>query len=482
MAGLLVRWLGFIYFWVFLGWWRQAPGLIGPQGILPASDYLGAVARHFSPAARAWFAPTLLWLSSSTLALHLLCATGLAAAVAIMLGRHPRWGLAACLVAFLSLIACAQVFANYQSDGMLMTAGFCALFLDARRPSWWSWFSLRWLWFTIYFGSGIAKWMSGDPAWRHLTAIDQYYQNLPLPNWLGWYAQEFLPHGIEAAIAAAILIVEIVLVWLAFLPRRWRILCFWIVTPFQVAIILTANYGFLNYLVLGLGLTLLDDRHLHWLLRRPRAAMVAARAQAGRKTAVASLALVALVALTGLNLLGRLWPAFPAPERVSAAVQPFRIADPFGLFAVMTRNRYEIEFQGTRDGHTWTAYPYRYKPQNPRRAPVGDWFLLAPYQPRFDWNLWFASLGGYRQYRWVEATELRLLANDPAVLALFAGNPFRGQPPIAVRTVLWQYWFSTPAQKQAQGAWWQRKLLGAYAPTLVRTPAGVEELTGPGNP
>ncbi|MGH9465766.1 MAG: lipase maturation factor family protein [Terriglobales bacterium] len=484
-AGWLIRWLGFIYFWVFLSWSRQVEGLIGPVGILPAREYLQAVSAHFSPAVRVWFAPSLLWLSSSTLALHLLCGAGLAAALAVMLRWHPRWALAACLILFLSLISCAQVFASYQSDGMLMTAGFCALFLDERAPSWWSWISLRWLWFSIYFGSGLAKWMSHDPQWRHLTALDQYYQNLPLPNVLGWFAQQFLPHGIEAAIAALILLVEIFVVWLAWLPRRWRIICFWIVTPFQIAIILTANYGFLNYLVLGLGLTLIDDRHLRWLLRwllhRPpqAATAVATGLRTGWRTGVASLCLLALILVTALNMAGRFWPKLAAPPQVNIALQPFRVADAFGLFAVMTRDRYEIEFQGTRDGKTWIAYPYRFKPQDPRRAPAGDVFLFAPYQPRFDWNLWFASLGSYRQYPWVELTELRLLEGDRAVLGLFAGNPFARRPPLAVRAVRWQYWFSTPAQLRQQRIWWQRRNLGAYAPTLVRTSTGVEELTVP---
>ena len=47
-----------------------------------------------------------------------------------------------------------------------------------------------------------------------------------------------------------------------FLPRRWRIACFFIVTPWQLVVILTANYTFLNYLVLMLGFLLLDDRLL----------------------------------------------------------------------------------------------------------------------------------------------------------------------------------------------------------------------------
>ena len=58
------------------------------------------------------------------------------------------------------------------------------------------------------------------------------------------------------------LVVELVLVFMLFLPRRWKIVCFVIVTPFQITIILTANYTFLNYLVLLLGVLLLDDKLL----------------------------------------------------------------------------------------------------------------------------------------------------------------------------------------------------------------------------
>src|SRR5207248_8921002 len=47
-----------------------------------------------------------------------------------------------------------------------------------------------------------------------------------------------------------------------FLPRRFRVIFFYIATFLQIGIILTANYTFLNYLVLILGVLLLDDRFL----------------------------------------------------------------------------------------------------------------------------------------------------------------------------------------------------------------------------
>jgi len=162
------------------------------------------------------------------------------------------------------------------------------------------------------------------------------------------------------------------------------------------------------------------------------------------------------------------YPQTPLPRYPVRLLEPFRIANDFGLFAVMTRERYEIEFQGSRDGQTWTPYPFRYKPQDIHAAPR----IYAPYQPRFDWNLWFASLGNWRENTFVLQVEKRLLAGEPDALALFAGNPFPGQPPQQVRAVLWQYWFSDWNEKRQQGVWWRRDQLGLYAPTLEREADG----------
>ena len=91
--------------------------------------------------------------------------------------------------------------------------------------------------------------------------MDQYYQNGPLPTWIGWYA-EHLPHWFAAFSAGATLALELGIAFMLFFPRRVRIVCFFIVTPWEIGVILTANYAFLNYLVLSLGFLLLDDRFL----------------------------------------------------------------------------------------------------------------------------------------------------------------------------------------------------------------------------
>lgn len=495
---IFLRFLGFIYFSAFYALLFQIKGLIGPNGLLPAGDYLEAVAQAF-PWAKYDFAPTLFWWSSSDRALMIVMWVGLVASLLVLLNLWPRLALAVCFVCFVSFVSAAQDFSGYQSDGMLLAAGFLSLFFAppgfspglarAHAASRSSLFLLRWEWFRIYFESGVAKWMDGDPSWRNFTAMDQYYQNGPLPTWIGWYTQH-LPHGFQAFSTGLTLVVELFIVWMMFLPRRIRIICFWIVTPFQIGIILTANYAFLNYIVFALGFLLLDDRSVEWIvpanLRRIFDRNAAATAPepvrwharwseelAPLRMVGAGICFAFILYVTSAKLLQELAPqTFRMPEYPASWIEQFRIANDYHLFGTMTPEREEIEFQGTTDGKTWSPYEFRYKPQNLDRAPG----IYAPYQPRFDWNLWFASLGAWPQYRFVVFAEERLLQNDPDVLALFAGNPFPGKPPVRVRTVIYQYWFTSMQTKRETGLWWRRQLLGAYAPALERESDGSIQL------
>ena len=508
---LLPRWVFFralaaIYFSAFFSLLFQIRGLIGPRGVLPAQHYLVALQNATGPL-RFWYAPTLYWFGSGSHAIVAVMWIGLAASIAAFLNAWPRASLFVCFICFLSFVTAAQDFSSYQSDSMLLEAGFIALFFAPRglRPGWGTaspplraaLLLLQWEWFRIYFESGVVKLLSGDTEWRNFTAMDDYYQNGPLPTWVGWYVQHF-PHWFHAGSVAATLGMELAIVWMFFLPRRARFVCFCIVTPWEAGVILTANYTFLNYLVLSLGFLLLDDRSVRWLLPQrvrqwlpaqlgaskndtlpapPAESTPQSNSPASRRIKAslrnAALSLSALLLswigyATSAEMICLLWPEAPLPGAPIAALEPLRIANQYGLFAVMTRGRYEIEFQGSNDGQTWTPYLFRYKPQALDQPPG----IYAPYQPRFEWNLWFASLGEWRQYNFVPLAEERLLENDPDVLSLFRGNPFPQAPPLYVKAVLWQYWFTSMDERRRTGNWWRRELVGLYAPILTRLPDG----------
>ena len=125
---LVLRVLGIIYFSAFFSLIFQIRGLIAPAGILPAGSYLQAVAQSLGHWQRLWYAPTLLWFSSSAAMLHALCWAGMIASLLLVLNLWPRATLAVCFVCFLSFVSAAQDFSGYQSDGMLLEAGFISFF------------------------------------------------------------------------------------------------------------------------------------------------------------------------------------------------------------------------------------------------------------------------------------------------------------------------------------------------------------------
>jgi hypothetical protein len=518
---VFLRALAAIYFSAFFSLLFQINGLIGPQGILPAQHFLEAIQRQ-TGLLRFWYAPTLFWISSGSPMMMAVTWLGLIASITAFCNLWPRLSFFVCFVCFLAFVTAAQDFSSYQSDSMLLEAGFIALFFTpggllpglgiASPPSRASLFLLQWEWFRIYFESGLVKLLSGDTQWRNFTAMDEYYQNGPLPTWIGWYI-EHLPHWFHAATVAGTLAMELAVVWMLFLPRRARLICFCIVTPWEIVVILTANYTFLNYLVLALGFLLLDDGSLRWLLPlrfrealpepsqpepapageappsilaksgleepgleepdeakedNPSPSRGFASALVTVRFVVAAILLTWVGYVTAAEMVRMLWSDLPLPTAPIVVLEPFRIANQYGLFAVMTRGRYEIEFQGSNDGQNWTPYLFRYKPQALNEAPR----IYAPYQPRFEWNLWFASLGDWQQSNFVALTEERLLENDPAVLALFQRNPFQQAPPRFARAVLWQYWFTSMDEKHRTGKWWKRTLIGLYAPVITRQPDG----------
>jgi hypothetical protein len=148
---------------------------------------------------------------------------------------------------------------------------------------------------------------------------------------------------------------------------------------------------------------------------------------------------------------------------VLPVVSAFRLVNTYGLFAVMTTERPEIILEGSEDGSAWQAYEFRYKPGDLYRAPP----VVAPHQPRLDWQMWFAALRrDYAREDWFIRLVEALLNNEPAVLRLLAYNPFPDRPPRYIRAVLYDYEFTTPAEREASGVWWRREELGLYLPPV----------------
>jgi hypothetical protein len=256
-----------------------------------------------------------------------------------------------------------------------------------------------------------------------------------------------LPLGFHEVTSALTFVVELILPLFMWAPRRLRLLAFAGIVAFQAFVVLTANYGFFNYLSAALALWMLDDRDLG--VSEPSARIASLPATLAFAAAALVLVPVSLVPFVPFMhapvIRARTLPLYVALYR-------FRSINAYHLFASMTLVRREPIFEGTADGETWKPYVFRWKPGPIDRAPA----FVAPHQPRVDFQLWFLLLSHEGRYA---GTLLDRMVHDPdAVAPLFAENPFADAPPIAVRIAAYRYRFSDRETRVATGAWWTREL------------------------
>ncbi|HLX95061.1 MAG TPA: lipase maturation factor family protein [Verrucomicrobiae bacterium] len=490
-AQVLTRWvflraLAVIYLVAFVSLWTQIDGLIGHNGILPTDQFMAAARQQCDLQGigldRFRLVPTLCWLDASDSFLHFQCAAGVGLAVLLIVGVAPAPCLALLWLLYLSLVTVGRDFLGFQWDNLLLEAGFLAIifaplqllprrFSGEMPPSRIALWLLRLLLFKLMFSSGCVKLFSGDPNWRHLTALTFHYQTQPLPTWLGWYAQQ-LPLWFQKVSCAGMFAIELGAPWLIFTPRRLRFCGGAAIAFLQILILLTGNYAFFNWLTLALCLLLLDDfalvKLLPFKLRSVFAPVTGHSSLATRRRwprfITVPLAIgVTILYLFQISLTFGARPAWLYPVAIADAwLEPFRTFSGYGLFAVMTTERREIIVEGSDDGVTWLPYEFKYKPGDVNRRPA----FAAPHQPRLDWQMWFAALGDYRENPWFVNFCLRLLQGSPEVTALLARNPFPDHPPRYVRAGLYDYQFTGFTERRVTGAWWKRERLGEYLPPV----------------
>ena len=471
---IFLRGLGLIFLIAFVSLWVQVEGLIGADGVSPVATFLLAVREQAGPSAP-YLLPTLFWLNATDQFLHIVCGTGVVFSLLLMAGALPAVALLLLFICYLSLTIAAQPFLNFQWDILLLETGFLAIFfapwtwrLNAKREAPVSsagLFLLKLLLFKLMFMSGVVKLTSGDESWWDLSAMNYHYLTQPLPTVLGWSAHQ-APEWLQKFSTGFTLFAELLAPFLIWAPRRVRLLGAALLIGLQVMIGLTGNYAFFNLLTIVLCLLLIDDavwRRIGGFFK-PRATTQSSLPLLRRARVQGIVALAVLVVTLPLNAM-LIFIAFKpeaSPPRALVAlhnlVEPFRIVNGYGLFRVMTKTRPEIVVEGSADGIDWLPYEFKWKPGDVREAPR----RVAPHQPRLDWQMWFAALGSYRQNYWFLGLCDRLLENTPEVVALLERNPFPDAPPRYIRGTLYDYQFTTPAERRETGAWWKRRELREY--------------------
>ena len=231
--------------------------------------------------------------------------------------------------------------------------------------------------------------------------------------------------------------------FLFFAPRPVRRIAAWITVALQVLILTTGNYTFFNWLTIALCM---------WLLIEP-----AARLHANRYVSAGLATFVGVVSgLLFLELFGfRCRPAearscTPCRPAHRELVRPLRCDDD----RAPRDHRRGLERWRRLGG---LRVPVQ-SPATSHRAPP----VVAPHQPRLDWQMWFAALGNYQSNRWFVNFMVRLLQGEPAVLRLLQYNPFPTAPPKYIRARLYQYHFTHWGSRD----WWTREERGTYLPPV----------------
>jgi len=464
---MMLRLLGAVYAVAFLAAINQIIPLIGSDGLLPVGLFLQQAGDAYGSRVDGFIhLPSIFWFGHSDGALLLAAWIGFGLSCLVLAGYANALLLTALWLLYMSFVHVGQDWYGYGWEIQLLETGFLAIFLcplvdmrpfPRREPPMLLITLFRWLIFRIMLGAGLIK-IRGDEVWRNATALYYHFETQPIPGPLSrWF--HFLPRLVLRAGVWYNFLAELAAPWFVFGPRPARHVAGILIVFLQVILILSGNLSFLNWLTLVPALACFDDGCWSRILPRrlvQAAAEARRRALPSRNMRVAAWVVTILVALLSIQ------PVFNmlSPRQImNTSFDPLELVNTYGAFGSVGRERLNVVFEGTMDAVPddsahWLAYPYKGLPVALDKRPP----QVAPYQPRLDWQMWFASMSTPGEYPWTLHLVWKLLHNDPGALGLFAANPFPGHPPRYVRAVLYRYRFAAPGNKQ--GYWWTRERVG----------------------
>ena len=472
------RLTGLSYFFAFLSFYFQFPGLIGTDGILPAENLLSRASQALGSGAP-WALPSLTWIfGASNTSLHIIAFAGLIASVLLTFGLLRPLSAALAWLCWLSFVNVGQDFLSFQWDTLLLEAGFLVIFLEKPgliphasgqdAPPALLRFAAWFLVFRLMLSSGLVKLLSGDPTWADLSAMSYHFFTQPIPNPVSWFAHQ-LPGSSLATLAT--LISEILIPFAVLIPHpRVRLIAGISFLGLMALVALTGNYAYFNLLTAALSLTLIENRYWPRFLALPTIPLpwtpVPWRLLCSLAALIQlSVAFPILLATAGLAPRKSL-PLIGSLEKTFA---PWHLTSGYGLFAVMTVRRPELVLEHSANGTDWQPLLFRYKAGPPDRLPP----QVAPFQPRLDWQMWFAALSAERGQLpgWFAEFIKQLRAGSPAVTGLLApGQPILS-PATYLRIRMDQYRFTTLAERSESGHWWH---ISPGPVLLVLSPEGTK--------
>jgi hypothetical protein len=521
----VLRLLGIVYVFAFLGLIFQGPALLGSHGLTPVAslvDRLHEAGQSFRDV------PSMFVWDASDTSLAVWAWVGLVLSIAVAAGYANMPMLLALWWIYGSYERVGQLWFGFGWEMQLLETTLIAAFiahpwdprpLRAEPPPTTSIVLMRWLVFRIMLGAGLIKWR-GDACWHDLTCLDWHFETQPSPNPLSaWF--HHLPHAVHATGVVFNHIVELGLPWLAFGPRPLRLVAACGMAAFQLVLIASGNLAFLNWLTLIPVLACFDDDAILAVLPARARAWVAARVpEAPRRDAWQLLAAIAtggwiafayakltsssgwtfLVAICVVPVVWAIWQvvrarkpidgiqlfvgafaglvafkslpvvdnliAYHRRQAMNLSYDRLELVNTYGAFGSVDSVRHELVIEGTMaDDPT---------------APDADWrayelpckpgdvtrrpCVLGPYHRRLDWLIWFSAMEDVPRDPWIVHLVWKLLDGDRTVRELIAVDPFDGYPPKWVRIRRFVYHLEPLGAK----TWWTRDSEQLWLPPVSR--------------
>lgn len=474
-AWLVCRGIALCFALAFLSLLPQLQGLYGKNGILSIAQFLKVLRQQerMNPLSL----PSFFWLGSSDFTLNALALCGLTASGLALVGFSTSVMLFVCWGCYLSFVNVGQEFLGFQWDILLLEAGFLAVFLEPLSWGWHFWIAaeppifIRWaLWLLIFklmFLSGVVKLMSKDPAWKNLTALRFHFWTQPLPNPVAYFLAK-IPSWLQRVACFAMFLVEFLSPLLLLLPGTPRLGAAALLILLQFFILMSGNFAFFNFLVTVLALSLIPNDVWEPFVRDLLPALqFGAPTSSSLQTAGIVIAAV-LIPLDVFWFMLAFWEESPFVNWLLPMIRwlyYFRVNATYGLFSVMTQERPELVLEGSDDGIVWREYEFKFKPSNTEKSPP----FIAPFQPRLDWQMWFAALGDFYSNLWLQNLIARIFMNSEDVLGLLKSDPFARRPPQYLRLIKYQYRFSDLKDLLKNRQWWRREYVGLYSPVFQKS-------------
>ncbi|MET1155283.1 lipase maturation factor family protein [Arthrobacter sp.] len=453
---VLQRGIAAVFLIAFASALAQFPALLGEHGLLPVPQLLERrTPRGF----------TLFRWGYTDGRLRAVAGTGVVISALLVAGL-PQWGppwlplmaFLALWFLYMSIVNVGQTFYGFGWETLLLEAGFLAAFLGSDRvappaPVLWL---FTWLVFRLEFGAGMIK-MRGDTVWRDLTALYYHHETQPMPNPGSWFFHH-LPKPLHKVEVAGNHFAQLVVPFFLFFPQPVGSIAAAVVIITQLWLVASGNFAWLNTLTILLAFSAVSDDAVQ--------AILPVGGFTPRYQPEPVWFTVLVLAVSALLVYLSYWPLknlFARRQLMNASFNNWHLANAYGAFGSITRQRYEVVVEGSADGVHWQEYGFKGKPGDPRRMPP----QIAPYHLRLDWLMWFLALGSPGA-SWFIPLLRRLLEADRATLKLLRHDPFNGEPPLLVRATLYHYRFSTWAERRRTGQWWIRNESGQLVPPLSR--------------